>query len=736
MNLKFYKWTNANLPMGKNAIIVNASVEDTKISADTETPIHHIQMLDRSGSMHGSISQLIDDVKKIIQNMKKTDYFSVITFAGEGDYEVILKGVPRNIDDETLNQYFILLDSYKIARGCTSFVQPIEESKSIGSKLVSICPNIVISLFTDGEPVSSIYDEYSEVSNLIESMRNDIIAFNTIGYGNYYNKEYLIGWAQSSNFGTFNHASNIDDYLEIFDNNYEAVKDLCFEPINFDIPTKSNNDYVAKIYYSHSQASNCQRLLNNKIFHLSKNKNQFILVYDDDFEFKINDEVIKTSDIQSEVYDSWIQGFYYRLAYAEYKSGHRKESLSILFKNLHDKKLIDQISNSFTNDECLLYEKNLKRATFNTEYRNPNTCSDDYLPDENSPCLLNVLELLFDDGKSMYDYEATKYNRIGRKVNDEFNMFEKDSDSTIVPLNDIVFNEGEGKLNISIRFPISGHVNINPKQAREVKLPDKYPAKIFRIHTLIKDGNVNMDTITVYVTPDTYNKLNINYPSIIEDVSISDYDGLVMVKLGLNNLPVINASYSKYSILEIYNMIKEKTIMRSHNKVFKYYLDKCPRETSTSISTLTPEQIKLLSEYGIKGGIYSGIDNHLDNKENCDVYFVRTLKFCLKGFSTLSSVESAMKKPKNGDKYMVDAIEACERNQYSREQLEDLIKENNRRIRNYDTLLCGCKMSKILTGDWFEDLESTKDSNKFIYNGGEIPMNVTLNKEKCYVSVD
>lgn len=168
--------------------IVNLKPDD-KDHVIEDLPIHHIQILDRSGSMTGQIDRLIENVKMTIDHMKESDFFSIIWFSGHEQYRTLIKGASVKSD----RSYSKLLDSIKSTLGTTCFSDPVKEAKSIVSELRDLCPNFSVTLFTDGAPVCpwSSNEEDVKVSDLISSMKNDIISFNTIGYGGYYNGELL-----------------------------------------------------------------------------------------------------------------------------------------------------------------------------------------------------------------------------------------------------------------------------------------------------------------------------------------------------------------------------------------------------------------------------------------------------------------------------------------------------------------------------------------------------------------
>ena len=149
--------------------------------------------------MYGSIDRLIENVKETINYMEDNDLISVIMFSSEKECKVLLKGATKSKD------LFPLLDSMKYTLSTTCFSAPLKKANEIIDELKLLCPNISVTLFTDGEPVVN-YSTEKEIEMIFEElgiMKNKILAFNTIGYGNYYNEDLLLKMSNISLFGNY-----------------------------------------------------------------------------------------------------------------------------------------------------------------------------------------------------------------------------------------------------------------------------------------------------------------------------------------------------------------------------------------------------------------------------------------------------------------------------------------------------------------------------------------------------
>jgi len=710
----------------KNVFVLDYKKDKEEVSMIPKE-VHHIQLLDRSGSMHYHIEGLIEDCKKTIEQMGANDYYTIIWFSGEGQYRTVLKGI-KNIP-ENKESSFRVLDSLKSTIGCTCFSESVEETEKIVEELAPLCENFSVTLFTDGEAVTPwpTSAEHARVEKVLERIKDKIISFNTIGYGNYCNETKLNEWASMSDFGIFIHSNDINEYHQIFEENMERIKDVTKDNVLLKIPG-------AKIYYL---TSNSVNIYNEeiKLTHIDKRTNQFIVVYDDT-EALIRGEINENafSEEGNKLADNRLDSILYKLALAEYTFGDRYSALQILGNSLKDKTFSDMLINAFTPDEREQFKRKLKKAAFRNISRDKGSAGMMYIPDENATCLIDLLTLLSSSKENKY-VVTENYKRIGRKTEDSFNMFKKDEGIMTSPIENITYNEK--KLNISIGFEVKGTVAINPKQAAKVNLPENYPCKIFRNHTIVKDGFLNMDELTVMVNKETLDKLIKDYQFCIHSIE-GNGDGST-VTFDLKKIPIVNAAMGKATIEEVFDLVRKENKFKAQLKLAK----ELTKETVKTYEEkhFTEEQVKLLEEFGIKNGIYNGISTSVPSVADSDYYEARVFEVSLKGFSKLSAIkfneknEPVVEKPANGDAYLVEALSHKE--DFTTElvlaNLKQLLVETRAR-------LAGIRIAKILCGQWFDTskLADTKKDEVKTYTGTdkvlnkELVMNVKTTYEKVY----
>ena len=728
-----------NLGVRKVAVCnINPEDQSTTMSVDC---MHHIQVLDRSGSMWADIDDLIENVKDTIRFIPDGDYVSIIWFSGADQCNVLIKGAQKN------DSLYALLDTLKSTLGVTCFSTPMKEVGNIINDLKPICPNFSVTVFTDGQPVVAwgTEEEIRRTLEAIDVWKDDVLALNTIGYGNYYDQDFLKQMSAKTTFGQFIHSSLIGDYTDIFSHNYEITADLVMTTVEVVSPGSE------VIYLTGKLATKSAAGLKTRA--LDKRKNQFVIIGpdDSDFSFLVGDDAYSTAGLK-EIPSASITPIMYAYAYTSYYEGNRKQAMDIVAKVLHDKHLVDVMKNSFTYDEVGAATKVIKSAVFSTKYRLvEGECDDDYVAADNAPCLMDVLGIILNSEESYYKY-ATEYSRISKKVTDTFNLFHRNKDEEVLtPANDLVFNKS--RLNISIRSVINGTVSLNPRQAAKVGLPAELPSKIYRNQTLVKDGAPNMAMVTFRVTEDTYNEVgklfegrDIN--NIINAYQIDDTQ--FEIQIYLYNIPIINYSYvgNCTDVQNLLETVRTQTYLQAAQKslgflrddVYDYRKAHGIFDTSKQFAQYTPEQIEVLKEHGLNDRAeYVGVNNV--TQKSGDIYVTRELEFQLKGYSTLPTKEKFYDKVSKGGKLngpetmMSTAKSDFEQltagieygsNEYLAKVNASLLKVKSQ-LAAIRMVLASQKIALVLTGEWFTGLEVDKKGN-YLYSDGENTLVIKANR--------
>lgn len=724
----------------KIVICINYKEDGTTTENVSVDSLHHIHILDRSGSMSNSIDQLINNVQKTVDSINDEDILTIIWFSGSGQNRTVIKGAKKF---EQLNK---ILDSLRSVVGCTCFSESLKEVNIILDEIGSIAP-VSVTLFTDGNPVVpwNQQEEERRCYTELEKMKGRILAFNTIGYGYHYNQDMLKGFSATSEFGEFIHSSKIDDYLSIFNHNFQKVSDAVCESIEILSQMGAN-----EIVYLNR---NFTKMNSGGEFYLSridKRKNQFFIIGDDDsFSFNINTEQYKSNEIKTNLQPASLTNFYYAQTYNLYYQGKRKDSLDILANNLHDKALIDSHMSSFTYDECASHIKKLEAAVFDNSKRMiDGVAPKNYIPAEDAFCVLDILNYLQSSGESFYvpfSKNIKEYSRIGKKTEESINYFTWTDKEIIAPFSNFVFNKEH--MNLSIRMVIPGIVTFNPKRAKALNMPLTMDSIIYRNHTIIKDGNLNIKKFEALLSDKDYTLCHTN--GVVDyDIGYSNFQNekgetIHRCIINLEGLPIINRTYinNTKSIDDIFNDVVKIAQLEARQKIIGYYLDKVDEKAVLKkidkLADYNVEQIAFLEEHGLNRNLeYQGVGKTQKSKDECDSYQSRTMEFYLAGFSTWPKVDELLSRLNEGKK-LTASLEVM-RQQYENLQytldskkvllekvnaaLRDaLIEENETNKKELNRLrneLAIMKIAKLLTGDWFEELKVDDKGNYFYEKDG------------------
>ncbi len=729
--------------------------------------VNHIAIYDRSGSMYGSLPRLVDELKLGIKDMDKDDRYSILWFSSNGEYRTLFKGVKNN-DDTVRDENFKILDTTKQTVGCTCFSEVMLEAEKIIDEFEPLNMNTCITFFTDGEPCCrDSYDEDRKVTEIITRIKDKIVAFNTIGYNNYCDEDMLQRWSNLTEFGTFTHSDNIKDYSNIFKTNTANAKNLSKTPIQ----VSSNS----KVYYFTENNFTVANMIDNQ--HMSSKKNQFVILSDEDhIEATVNGQKMfinarNCTDDNNDVImktlrfsDGWIESIVYKMAMAEYTHGDVHESLVILANMAKDKVLTDKQLSSFTFSEKEDFRKNLKKACINATYRASGTVPIGYLPDENTPCIFDLINMLSESPNNKIIFNPEGYNRIGKPTSYQRFTFKKDSDTIISPINAIVFDKE--KLNMSISVNQSGCAYfINDAEREQAELlglgEEDLKCKIFRTYNIIKDGNYNMDKLTVKLIPKTFSEVmgTDKFVSAISESKIQKGE----ITFDLTKIPVINAKYAKTSVEELFDLVCRENMLMAQLKLCKKLTVAEAAENTWEAKNYFPEQAAFLENMGIKNKIYNGIGASVPSNDESDFYTAKSYATSLKGFSAISPitlnesneptipvdktksarVEKAKAKGeacdetdiyKNGDVYLAKAIETY-KDFNSLTKKEALTKE----YAEVRSKIAAIKLAKTLTGYSFdpEKIEVDEKNKNVIhytgvdkYSGKTLTMNIKTEKKQ------
>lgn len=704
--------------------------------ADTPAPVgsvHHILVADISGSMHYNFEGLKDAVHHAASILRKTDYLSVYWYASDKDNGCAVYRAPADIIDPDK-----LVSKLPSPRGCTCFSDVLGLIyQDLGEDVNS--DDIVITFFTDGSPVVpwSKGAEIERVGGFCKNIANEnsLLAINSVGFSRYYDEEILKLMSSVTSNSFILHAERIEELAGKFEASYHGVEGLTStrwrgKVGEGTVAVISANARFNNVLSKDSFDLRLSDAMSEAIFFVSDGHPNFVFTDEFGDEHIFEDRALIYSS-QSELPRGLLDHFKYAYAAATFQSGKRSVARDLMARNVSDRRLVDVILGAFTRADVAVALAELNDAVADPGKRLvEGGCPPGYVPSSDGLCVLELLHALSDTDCVMYPYheQAGQYTRITAKSEDTDNRFimPEEIASTI----EVVTSKKN--FNASVRVTINGHVRINKKTAERVGLPELFPASTFRNYAVIKDGGYNMDRAVFKLTDefrawakDNEKRLGKNFISELKD-------GLQLISF--KRLPLSNSLYQEgFTANDLAQAAIREVVSQCARKAIRHVISVCkdkPRFIS-GMPSLTPDQVDVLKDHGVNTARnYIGVAVKTPSVENCDSYQARYVQVQVKGCSTIPPVEKTVEKSekiKEGGKGSLNFCEniilhvLAQADGLSYEQLSKIEQSLNRDIRLDNDLINQVLMSKVSTGDWFEDLEVDEKDNEFVSTSATSP---------------
>lgn len=687
---------------GKSHTVVRFELPNTLTTTSTvDGTLHHIFIFDRSGSMSRDIDDLIDDMKRSVALVNKDDYITIIWFSGEGQFRTVVKCAKNSEGD-----IFKILDTLRSTIGCTCFSDPLEEMKTIVYETKMIADLINVVIFTDGQPVTSwsTEEEYNRIVRILGDLKvensDKIIAINTIGYGNYYNRDLLVMMSSTTDYGSTFHASEIKDYTRVVLHSKETIQDLSGKRVKIvadgcDIVTQS---------ISHS---NLYR--DKAVVRLTKRDNIVNLIFDDDLDTVsyIVDGQAYTAYVPAKYSMTMLDDVMYHYAYQMFYNGRKSDGVNVL-NFIGNKAIMEDALSSFTASEVGEFINKLRGYAFKSIARpNKKFKRNTYIADETTVTVVDILNYLASINSK---YRPNKsYKRIGKKVVDKDDLFTESGDPWC-DMSNIVLNKD--RLNVSIKFKVFGSVSTGGING----LPKVVPAHIFRTHTIIKDGSLNMKTLNVTIDEDKIDESNPIYQAIKKYYKADKG----FYSIDLRRFKLIPRE-SNLTIEELYNEEVALLEAEASSKVINYLINKMelPKDPhDPNANGLVPQHLYTPAQWDalISLGLNRSMTYNPKNRETKsaeDYIIMREVRTSMKGFSTLPPIEKVLDKVASGKN--LTASENLIRKKYdiyegsSAENLENYRRIVRNVINASRLKVSSAKLIRSMTGDpWFTSTETDK----------------------------
>lgn len=492
---------------------------------------HHILLVDVSESMRNNIENLKKSLKGTLKVLRKEglNYVSIILYSDSENVEVIANCVRCDDTSYRMTKIYKSIDSNVYARENTILSSALRECKKVIKSHKEKCVKHHILLFSDGY-ISDIQNQKEEKElcfKEMECLKKDEISISTIGFGGYYDRNFLRELADKGYNGRFNHISDLKDYHKIVAS--EIVRINNSEAINLEI---TNNTFFVQEQ---------RQMLKERGFisNLNLRTDNLVVVFDE--ELVVNDRTIKST--KKTVKREYIDDFNYGLS-RYYVENNNVTNMEVILEKIGDQNAYDSLINCNSFIEKGSAIEFLEELISDRSKRFKDGKRVAQVKKNKEPiCLLELLnEIMNDDEcKLLWDY-SHKYKRIGVKENqieDTYKFqrpkigFGEVTDVTI----------GDKKLNIGVRVKIKGAVQ---NQVNKLKLD----ACIYRDYKLVVDGNINTDEIWCVLSKSA--KSLLRREKLLKGI-IKVYDKEVCI-INLKNIKLINK--------RVKNLIDEHTIAK------------------------------------------------------------------------------------------------------------------------------------------------------------------------------
>jgi hypothetical protein len=696
-------------------------IEDAQVIPVQNAPINHVFCCDVSGSMYRSLPKMRKQLKnRIAEIVRPEDTITIIAFSSP-TVCYVLKEMAKVNTPEQLSALQAAIDRYLVPNGWTDFVPPIKATEKLINENSGNWNWIFLS---DGGHNDG---PFSDVVNALNTIQGKVANATIIEYGYYADSQRLSEMAELLG-GTKIQAEDFDTYVPVFES---AIKGTIVAPVvEIDVTSMIDSLKYKKFFYINDSSKSIHVLSpkEGKLLVPAYVKNLITI------STKIVGDYSKSKKLKAPLED------YYASVYVMADLLNYNLVDDIL-ASLGDIKFINLYQDSFGKQKLFAFQREILSAVFDSTARGE--IDENYTPVDSSYCVIDFFnELMSDDNQIKVVDPAFAYKRIGAKAVDKVELTDeekqkltsaktkKDVDKIVdaaadrsvkmtmvnkgYPVSDFTWNEERANLSALMKIDVILDLPKNDVGLSQLQ------SFVFRNYTIIKDGVLNINSLPVILSEETFNKFKENPRLIITDAEILE-DGKYECIIDISALPVINRKRVRASKMK--KMTKLALQLMDYKFQLKYlgYLKKeVGTFTYKSVpgfgAGFTAEQWTYLESIGITSNGYSP-KKELD--KNGDYYMALTLNSNFKGFSSIPAIESIDKKLKAGksltpsEKYL-QLVMAFVDKKYLGNTKGDAYKDAINSAFNALTIkkrsvaeeLSQMKFAMIISRKWFSDCES------------------------------
>jgi len=652
-----------------------------------ELPTNHFAVIDCSGSMYWDLPRIREQLKrKLPKLLKEQDTISLIWFSGRGEFGTLLEAEPvATLTDLKAVEHAI--DRWLKPCGLTGFTEPIQEAGRVVERVAKARPGSVSSLLF----LSDGCDNQGTRASILKAMEEAANGFQcttVVEYGYYADRNLLAAMAEKAG-GSHIFAEDFNRYEPTFEATMQK------RPVGAPrVEVAIDGDPIQGFVFALQDGDLVTYSVEGGKVRVPENLSGFWFVSPAQVgvpsSMAFADSVAyEAAQPTPQLADNICAAF---AAVSLYAVRMKPNIVYPLLKVLGDVSLVEEFANCFGKQRYSEFQEHAKKAAFGegafSKGYDPNR-----VPADDAFTVLDLLQLLSnDDGnRVLLNDNRFRYSRIGRgrvdssdqltdaeqeeirTLTEEMGLtkkasriaaitariteitsskpvalkFKEDAAPTGYPVSSLTFNEDRPNVSFLIRKP--GTVNLSDRlpaslSSTPTAVPAEFKTQVFRNYTVIKDGLINIDRLTVKLTEESYAALREKLGAKLDQVFESDnweYEGGAVGTLNLRELPVINRKMVRdVSAKDFFGLQYQLLAAQAEQKVYNGYVKElAPKERSEGIKEQYGEEAaQWLKEQGITDG---GFAPKSVQAESTDFYMGKELKVSLKGYSKLPSLKEA-----------------------------------------------------------------------------------------------
>jgi hypothetical protein len=713
------------IQISPNLSLVAQEIKTKKVVSKREC-VNHLWIYDRSGSMTYSLPELTNQLVSLSKTLPKGDTLSLGWFSGEGDYNWVIKGF-KIADSSDYKNLEKMIRANSSSRNTTCFSEILSNTSQVVADLSVFSSTFSLHFFTDGYPVVSNHrKELDSIFTAISALKGKIYAACLVGYGAYYNKELMSDMAARLG-AVLLHSSVILDYqdsvgklmklIDISEPKIEIEPVVSHPLAIFSVSPQGVTTYSfdnGKLYVSPIGES-------TNIFYISGEKPNV----------KSWDKVDVASLNFADPKDTLATAMY---AAALVLSQRMKTDIALEFLGkIGDKHLVDSFTNAYTTEEYGIAESSITPLLTDVTGRFSGGKDTNYLPPSDAFCVFDLLNMLVEDEWAAFypHHPKFEYTRIstGAKTKEGYPEFSPNVKSQC-RFENLTWHSS--RLNLSVLTRIEGHVDLieTGVTLAEAGFANPYPCFVFRNYSFIKDGRVNVKSLYLTSSEETYKDLK-NRGIVIDDTYATNRE----YGLDISRLPSINRSIAtgKTSASDLCELAWRENSLKAEVKALKWLREEKAGDATAPVS-FTTAQCSLLEANGIdpkKGGLF---DPPTDKAEATDQYMAKSFEIKIQGLMSLPPVKKVAEKIEKGkartpvEELIETGLILFEGAKFNgkfvkngskediRSHLDIVIKLKQMEMRKIRTTMQQTKFAVILGKAWFDEF-TTRDNPTLEYKG-------------------